>query len=156
MAPGIVSPPLLLSLLVGIAAVWDLAQRRIPNPLIVVGLLAGAAVQTQADGLVGLGLSVLGAATGLGALLGPFAARWVGGGDVKLLMVVGAFVGWKGALVVLLMGTVAHGLLALVWVGARLVRRRLGRPLDEQPRVPHALGFFVATLVHVLWGVGLF
>ncbi len=156
MVVGFVSPPLLLALLVGIAAVWDLAQRRIPNPLIVVGLLAGAVVQTQAGGLVGLGMSILGAAAGLGALLGPFAARWVGGGDVKLLMVVGAFVGWKGAVVVLLMGTVAHGLLALVWVAARVVRRGLGGTPEAQPRVPHALGFFAATLAHVVWGVAPF
>lgn len=153
MASGPFTLPLLLTLLVGLAAVWDLGQRRIPNPLIVVGLVLGAVLQTQADGLVGLGLSVLGASVGLVALLGPFAARMVGGGDVKLLMVVGAFLGWKGALVVLLIGTVAHGLLAVGWLGVRSVRSRLGQPVVDSPRLPHAAGFFVATVAHVLVGV---
>lgn len=154
--PSPLTLPLLLTLLVGLAAVWDVGQRRIPNPLIVVGLVMGAALQTQAGGLVGLGLSVLGACAGLLALLGPFAARMVGGGDVKLLMVIGAFLGWKGALVVLLLGTVAHGLLAMGWLSVRAVRSRLGHPVSDDPRLPHAAGFFVATAVHVLGNVELF
>lgn len=145
-----------LAVLVGLATVWDLSQRRIPNPLIVVGLLLGAALHTQASGFAGLGLSFLGAAVALAALIVPFAMRTVGGGDVKLLMVVGAFVGWRGALHVLILGTVAHGVVALAWVGARALRKQLGRPVSDDNRVPHAVGFFVATLAYTLGAVRLF
>ena len=43
-----------LWLLVVVAAVWDLAVRRIPNPLVIVGLLLGPALQFQLHGIDGL------------------------------------------------------------------------------------------------------
>ena len=65
-------PVAALWVLVGIAAVWDLAERRIPNSLVLTGLLLGAAFMTQAGGLAGLGQSFLGAAACLVALILPF------------------------------------------------------------------------------------
>jgi prepilin peptidase CpaA len=132
----------------GIAAVWDIAQRRIPNWLIVSGLLLGIAFQTQSGGLAGLGLALLGAATALGALIGPFALRWMGGGDVKLAMVCGAFTGWNGALHIILVGTVLHGLLGIVVLTGRAFRRSMGHTLPKPRQLPHAVGFGVAVVLY--------
>ena len=46
-------------------------------------------MQAWSDGFVGLGLSVVGGLAALAILIGPFAARMLGGGDVKLAMVCG-------------------------------------------------------------------
>jgi Flp pilus assembly protein protease CpaA len=128
----------ILWLLVGVAAAWDISTRRIPNALIVIGLLLGAAAQTQISGLWGLGTSLLGAAAGLGLLIGPFAMRVMGGGDVKLTMVCGAFLGVNLMLEVTVLASALHGALALAVVLSRVLLARLGRPTGEAPGLPYA------------------
>jgi prepilin peptidase CpaA len=140
-------PTLTLWLLVGLAAAWDVAQRRIPNGLILTGLLLAAALRTQSDGLVGLGSSFLGAAMALTVLFLPFRARLVGGGDVKLAMVCGAFLGWRAGFDVILVGTVLHGLVGLTFIGAHRLATRLGRPASRDRGVPHAVGFALAVVL---------
>lgn len=149
-------PTTLLWILMGLACLWDVAQRRIPNALIAIGLLAGVGLQAHASGLAGVGWSLFGAAVALAVLIGPFAARVLGGGDVKLAMVAGAFLGWRGALHVILFGALAHGLVALVWVAGTAALGRMGRPVPEDRGIPHALGFAVATVVYTLGLVTLF
>jgi len=140
---------LALLLHAGLAAVWDLAERRIPNWLILSGLILGFAFSAQSSGLAGLGVALLGCAAALGVLLGPFALRWMGGGDVKIAMVCGAFTGWNGALHIILLGTVAHGLLGLLVVGSRAARRGLGHTLAKPQPLPHAVGFGIAAVLYV-------
>ena len=145
-----------LWILLGASCVTDIRSRRIPNVLILVGLLVGLFSQVQLDGLVGLGLGVLGAFLALLVLGLPFAAGRMGGGDVKLAMVCGAFLGWKGALHVILVGAVAHSLLAVAF--ALLLRRSQGgsSPALDLKRVPHAIGFTVAGVLYTLGFVHFF
>lgn len=135
----------ILLALVALAALWDITQRRVPNALIAAGLLGGFALATQAGGLSGLGFSFLGAAFALVLLIGPFAMRWMGGGDVKMLMMIGAFVGHIGVLYILVVGTAIHGLLGLAMLfSSRIARSKGWKPPDTQ-RIPHAVGFALAT-----------
>jgi prepilin peptidase CpaA len=151
-------PTLTLWVLVGLAAGWDVAQRRIPNALILTGLLLGAALRTQAGGLAGLGSCVGGAAVALALLFLPFRARLMGGGDVKLAMVCGAFLGWRGAVEVILVGTVIHGCVVVGILAWRWLQLRRGRPAGPKRGVPHAVGFALAVValgasgVHLLPG----
>ena len=154
--PGLDLATTVLWVLVGLATVWDVAQRRIPNRLVLVGLFSGMALQAWSDGIVGLGLSALGGLAALLLLIGPFAARVLGGGDVKLAMVCGVFLGWKGAVHVVLLGTLSHGFVALLWVGGRAALRRLGRPSLEDTGIPHAVGFAIATALYTLGTVRIF
>ena len=142
-----------LILHVGLAAVWDLVSRRIPNWLVVSGLVFGFAFQAQSSGIAGLGFAFLGAATALLTLIGPFAMRWMGGGDVKITMVCGAFLGWSGALHVILIGTVVHGLLGIGVLFSRMVKRSMGRETTSPTKLPHALGFAVSTVLYTA-GIG--
>lgn len=82
-----------LVLIVGAAALCDLRSGRIPNGLIVTGLLWGAAYQIIANG-------AMGAVLFLGGILLPavlFGAvyyfRMIGAGDIKLLCMIGGFLG---------------------------------------------------------------
>ena len=138
----------ILWLLVGLAAAWDLSQRRIPNKLILIGLLGGIALQTQIGGLAGLGHALLGAATGLGLLIVPFALRVMGGGDVKLTMVCGAFLSWLGAVEITLVASVLHGAMALSIVILNRVLFTIGRPTHPGDKLPYAVAVAIATILY--------
>ncbi len=131
----------LLAVLLAAAAAWDLRTRRIPNELVFGGLLFGLAVGVATGGLPGLGHAALGAAVGLGALLIPWSRGWLGGGDVKLLCACGAFLGWKGVLVLLLASTALHGFLTLGVLIAAKVRDQ------EAHGSPYAPALAIAVLV---------
>lgn len=135
-----------LAILMVTAATWDVWQRRIPNPLILAGLLLGGAFGLQEGGLAGLGLATLGALVALAVLIVPFSARLMGGGDVKMMMVAGAFLGWSLVLQAIIAGTALHGVLALAFLLARRAARATGRDLPQTALVPHAVGFAISTL----------
>jgi prepilin peptidase CpaA len=109
-----------LLLLVSIAAVNDLATRRIPNRLLLAGL-AGALILHLASGEPGPAL--LGAFAGLGLGLAVFLPfymmRGMAAGDVKLMAVVGAFTGPGIAFEIAVLTWCAGGVMALAVVLAR-------------------------------------
>jgi prepilin peptidase CpaA len=103
-----------LLILVLIAAVYvDLRERRIPNSLIVAGLIAGCLASFQQSGVDGLHYAAAGMVVAAGVFLPFFAFRLVGAGDVKLLVVVASFVGLTGIFPVLFYTFLAGGLLGL-------------------------------------------
>ncbi|MDP2661512.1 MAG: prepilin peptidase [Dehalococcoidia bacterium] len=98
------------------AVILDLRERRIPNWVTLPGIVAGLALQTARDGGDGLIAGLAGAAVGAGLLALPFSLKWVGGGDVKLLAAVGAFMGATFTLWALLFACAAGGILAMGWL----------------------------------------
>jgi prepilin peptidase CpaA len=96
-----------------LAAGWDLAHRRVPNVLSVAILAAGLCARALQGGGTALTLGLGGAALGLGLLLVPFAAGWLGGGDVKLAAAAGAWLGPRAMLAATLGGLLLGGLIAL-------------------------------------------
>jgi len=113
----------LLLLMVSIAAVNDLATRRIPNRLLLVGL-AGALVLHALSGAPGAALlSALGGMTlGLGLFLPFYLVRGMAAGDVKMMAVVGFFAGPTAAFQIAVITWCAGGVMALLVV---LLRSRL-------------------------------
>ena len=126
---GILCTAWLVTLLA--AACWtDTRSRRISNKLVLAGALTGIALNTflpQGSGLFstlpgGLGFldAFSGFAAGLGALLPLYLLRAMGAGDVKLMAMIGAFVGPSSILGVVLMTFLAGGILAIAvasWKG---------------------------------------
>ena len=116
------------------AACWtDARTRRISNKLVLAGALIGLALNTllsQGSGLFsalpgGLGFltSLAGFAVGLGALLPLYLLRTMGAGDVKLMAMIGAFLGPMPILGAVLMTLLAGGILAItvaLWKGVLL------------------------------------
>jgi prepilin peptidase CpaA len=126
---------LLLGLL--LRAVWtDLHSRRIANGLVLTGLLSAFALQGLATPGAGLfaqpfgGLGILAAAggmlTGLCLLLPMYALGAMGAGDVKLMAMIGAFLGPQDAVGAMLSSAVAGGVLALA---VAIYQGHLGRVL---------------------------
>jgi prepilin peptidase CpaA len=95
--------------LVIVTASTDITARRIPNRVIALGLGAALAVQIWLHGPLSGSLEWLaGAACGFALLLPFYLLRGMAAGDVKLLMMIGAWVGvtmtWHIALATFLIG----------------------------------------------------
>ena len=97
----------------------DVRRMRIPNWLTAPALAAALGYAAFTGGLSGLGAALLGAAAAFAILFVPFALRWLGAGDVKAVMVLGALWGAPLLLPVLWWMVVAGGLLALVVLTTR-------------------------------------
>ena len=122
-----------LLLLVSLAAVNDLATRRIPNRLLWAGL-ACALLLRLLSGTPGASLlaALGGMAAGLALFLPFYLLRGMAAGDVKLLAVVGAFAGPADVFKVAVLACCAGGVMALVLV---LLRGRLVQVLVNLKRM---------------------
>ncbi len=107
----------------------DLTHKMIPNvitlPGMVVGLLGAVTVLP-----VGVINSVLGLAMGGGILwllawLSPylFGKEGMGGGDIKLLAMIGAFLGWKPALLTIMIGSLTGSIIGISLIALRIIKR---------------------------------
>jgi prepilin peptidase CpaA len=95
------------------AAAWsDLRRRRVSNRLCAAVLAIGVAHAWAHPALL------LGIPVGLALLLAPFAMRWIGGGDVKLLAALGAWLGATGTLEAALIGLALGGVIAAIMIVA--------------------------------------
>src|SRR3954447_18459214 len=90
--------------------VVDVRTRRIPNVMSGSALALGVGLNTLAFGADGLGASLAGAGIVIAILLAPFALGGIGGGDVKMMAAVGAFLGPQLAVIALLVGMVLGGI----------------------------------------------
>lgn len=101
-----------LAILLSIAVVTDVRERRIPNRLTLSGGLLGIVLGAVAVGGFPVS-SLLGAIIALSVAFPFFALGALGAGDAKLLAMVGTFVGPAGLLPVVLYAGVAGGILGL-------------------------------------------
>jgi Flp pilus assembly protein protease CpaA len=117
------SLPLLTAL--ALIVVLDLRSRIIPDvitvPAIVYALLLALALGGAA-GLAEAGVGVV-AAGGLVWSLAIVSRGGIGGGDIKLMAVLGAALGWKGAFMAFALSQIAAGIVVLVLI---ITRRRAG------------------------------
>lgn len=172
---------LILLLLVAVAT--DIRRHRIPNVLVLTGLIAGTAFQCipYQDGTFlsapfpdsGLVTALAGIAIGFFCPLPLYLLRAMGAGDVKLLMVVGAFLGPAQTFAALVLSFVMGGVLALgmalyrgsfVTIIANLrfmlvtaaVRAAGGSPPPVEPlqqtagRLPYAVAIALGTLLQLV------
>ncbi len=102
--------------LLAVAAVIDWRNGRIPNWLTLTGMAWGLAFNASqgASMTSGLGTGVLGLGTGLVLFLPLYAMRAMGAGDVKLMAMVGAFLGAGPTAVAALFVMIAGGVASLL------------------------------------------
>lgn len=114
---------------------WDhqIIPNRITYPGIAIGLLSAATVLAGsfADALLG---AILGGGLLYGVAVG---SEWVlkkegmGFGDVKLLAMIGAFLGWRAVLVTIFVGALAGSVIGLTLMALRIKKR--GDPIPFGP-----------------------
>lgn len=110
-------------LTIALAAI-DVEHMILPDRLTLPGILVGVAVQPfvrwAGTGWYGIVGAVAGALLGAGILLAAYLAWWLwrreeglGLGDVKMLAMVGAFLGWRGVVVTLFVGATSGAIFGL-------------------------------------------
>jgi prepilin peptidase CpaA len=175
---------MVLTVLLLLAMREDLRSHRIPNKLILVGVVlglglngllpAGGGFNGMVPGGLGWLAAVKGLALGLAVLLPMYLLRTMGAGDVKLMGLVGSFLG-PGDLIGALIATfIAGGVMALVvalWskqlmnmlqniklmLFGSMLKMNAGQPpiMNELPvsvaKLPYAVAITVGTLGYLVW-----
>ena len=149
-APGWLAALLMLLLL--LAAVEDAWRMRISN-VTILAILAGAVVAAMLAGPTFALWQNLALFAGLLALGTPlFALGKVGGGDVKLIAVSGAWFDLRGGLLMLICVLIAGGALALLILALRTfdwsenVRRRI-RLLKASSGIPYGVAIAAGSML---------
>jgi len=167
---------LILICLVAQAALTDLTLRKIPNVLILSGLML-ALILHLLSGQPGATLSqwLAGGFAGFFLFLPLYLLRGMAAGDVKLMAMVGAFAGPWQAVEIAALSTLVGGVMALLmlsfsgrWrdgarnlclIGKPLLLRLLGMPLLPVPLtraasvggIPYGVAIALGTLGVVVW-----
>lgn len=103
-----------LAIIVSIAGFQDLRFQRIPNLITCPTIVAALIFHFIINGFSGLLFSVGGLSVGLGIGIIPYIMGGVGAGDAKLIGAVGASVGAKGVIIVILFSALAGGAYIIV------------------------------------------
>lgn len=114
---GVYSLELYLAVLVVVvaAATWvDIREHRIPNRLVAIGLLIAVIYHTMSPFGHGASFAIAGMAVGVSSLIPLYIMRTMGAGDVKLMGMVGAYLGTAAVISAVLATLIAGGILALI------------------------------------------
>jgi len=164
---------ILLLLLLGVAMWVDIRTHRIPNKLNLLILILGLSLQTWILGLDGLVSALLGLIVGFAVFVPFYLLKGFGAGDVKLMAVVGTFLGpentFLAACFALIMGGILgvmilvlkHGFMAYLsrnWQTLKLfflTRKVIFFPPETGEaaaiRFPYASAIAAGTLVTLMW-----
>jgi prepilin peptidase CpaA len=180
---GLLALMMLTGLLL-LAMLEDIRSRRIPNKLVVLGMLLGLGLNgllpeglgfnSAVPGGLGWLAALKGLMLGIAVLLPIYLLRAMGAGDVKLMGMVGAFLG-PGDLVGAVIATfIAGGVMAVVvalWskqlmnmllnvkliLFGSLIKMNAGQlpVMNDMPvsvaRLPYAVAITVGTLAYLVW-----
>ncbi|HVP47108.1 MAG TPA: A24 family peptidase [Bryobacteraceae bacterium] len=176
-------PPVLQVLLVLIvvtAGIYDIRFRRIPNWLVLTGVVLGFGLNIFMFELVGLKQAALGMGLALLIYFPLYALRAMGAGDAKLMAAVGSIVGPGNWIVLFVLTSLLGGLTALVvlllagrfrktfwnvgWIMSEVIHLRAPYKSSEELdvrsakglRMPHgaviALGSIAFLAGRAIWG----
>lgn len=130
--PLLVSRLILVAILVALFGI-DLEHQILPNTITLPGLASGLMFSTIAP--PGWKDALLGALLGAGVLYGIAAAYYavrreegLGMGDVKMLAMIGAFLGWKAVLVTLVLSSFSGAAIGMALIAAQRGGMKLALP----------------------------
>lgn len=134
-----------LLMLLAVIAVVDVTTKMIPDALTLPGMvyaLALAALTPAGPTLLQAGAGLL-AGGGLLLLLAVVSRGGIGGGDIKLVALLGAALGWKGALIAFGLSQLGGGLIVLYLLRSGQAERRKTLPIGALIAV---IGAFLLAL----------
>lgn len=113
-----------------VAAVIDYRRQRIPNWLTVPLFVAGFGWHFYLEGPQGLLFALYGAGLGFGLMLVPYLLGFMGGGDVKVMAAIGAWLGTGDGFAAFLFSAAAGGVYAVViMLSKRGIMRQLAQSM---------------------------
>jgi prepilin peptidase CpaA len=104
----------LLGILTMVAAGFDIRYRRIPNWLVLAGIVTGFIWKLYSSGWSGLGHAAAGLGLGFALYFPLYLLRARGAGDVKLLAAVGSITGPGNCFWIFLLAAILGGVIAMV------------------------------------------
>jgi leader peptidase (prepilin peptidase)/N-methyltransferase len=127
----------------------DLDFQIIPDRISLGGIIVGLLCVywlpvSYKDALIGM---VLGAAVLLFVIYGYYfltKKQGMGGGDVKLLAMIGVFTGWHGVLFTLFSASLIGSIIGITWV---YINRK-----DMKAAIPFGPFLSIGALIYLLWG----
>lgn len=127
----------------------DIDYQIIPDSLSIGGIVVGLALVwwlpvTYPEALIGLGL---GAGLLIAVIYGYYfltGKQGMGGGDVKLLGMIGVFTGWEGVLFTIFAGSLLGSLVGIPWA---LFQRK-----NMQTAIPFGPFLALGAFIHILFG----
>ena len=162
--------------LVYLAAFFDVKQRRIPNLLVLMGILFGALLQFSYFGVFGIVNALVGLGAGVMLLLPGYLFKATGAGDVKLMAAIGAFLGLYDVFLAALASIAVGGIVALGYAAGSLFNQATvspwsryglmfktlvitGRPIYIAPaegevmgrKFPFAVSIAIGTTLFLFW-----
>jgi prepilin peptidase CpaA len=154
-----------------VAAFTDLKARRIPNWLVLAGVVAGFGLNAALGGWSGVAAAGLGFGLALLIYVPLFILRAMGGGDVKLMAAIGCMAGPNNWFTIFILASIAGAVYAVfllvakrsmggaIWNVLHIVKEliRLRLPFRSKPQldighpkalsVPHGVSIAAGTLV---------
>jgi prepilin peptidase CpaA len=151
--------------LLAFAILSDFQSRRIPNPLVLLGLVLGLAGHAWLFGFSGLLVSATGACVGLLCLLPFYISGGMGAGDVKLMAMCGSFLGPMHVATASAATLVFGGLSAMAWMlwQSSIAKAGQAGPIESDadtvtirglpatgPAIPFALAIGVGAVASII------
>ncbi|HEY1066525.1 MAG TPA: A24 family peptidase, partial [Pirellulales bacterium] len=100
-------PLIIVAVFVLAAALVDMWKLRVYNVLTIPLMIAGLAFHTYFNGAAGFGVSLGGMVFGFAVLLAPYMMGGMTNGDVKLLVAIGAWLGFPLVMIVFIVSAFA-------------------------------------------------
>jgi len=157
--PLLISRLILVAILVALFGI-DLEHQILPNSITLPGIVVGLMFSAVAP--PGWKDALLGALLGAGVLYGIAAAYYavrreegLGMGDVKMLAMIGAFLGWKAVLVTLVLSSFSGAILGMALIAAQRGGMKLALPFGTFLAVG-ALAAMLAGDPLITWYSGFF
>ncbi|MEA3223738.1 MAG: prepilin peptidase [Thermodesulfobacteriota bacterium] len=127
----------------------DIDHQIIPDRISISGILIGLVAiywlpVSYKDALIGL---VLGGGILMGVIYGYYfitGKQGMGGGDVKLLAMIGVFIGWKGVLFTILTSSAIGSVVGLTWIA--LTHK------DTRSPIPFGPFLSLGAIIYLFWG----
>ena len=139
---------------ISLATILDFVTRRISNYLILIGLAIASILAYVNGGIGALANSFLGSTLGLLVFIYPYIKSLMGAGDVKLMAVVGAFLGPYAVLLTALYASMIGGLIVLAYLLYRgLLAESLSRAFRlrfSSERIPYAFAISLGACLALL------